>query len=209
MVSASHPSGIYACRHDEQQHGSKGDGSEEYVPLFQPLLCLLVFELLRVILHVVLAYGLLHVMLVDGVLQCGIPHQMLSCLTGVALLQSFIQPHLRPALVILISTHSASLGSLSEKGGSFGVCTAAVEQLAHLVLADGERHVVAGFLKYGHGAPYALLSLGILLQCYQGRRHLRQAYARSCLVAQQRVCLVGTVGIRERPAVLALVMIDF
>ena len=46
---------------------------------------------------------------------------MLSCLTGVALLQSFVQPHLRPALVILISTRSASLGSLSEKGGSFGV----------------------------------------------------------------------------------------
>ena len=146
-------------------------------------------------------------MLIDRILQRGITAQMLPCLMGVDVFQRLIQPHLCPALVIFILTRGECLGCLPEICGCLCLRTATAQQLTHLVATDGERHLVARLLQYRYGAFYRLFCRPVLLQCYLCRCHLRQSYAHSCSLAQQRIDVICTAGIVQRPHIIALGMI--
>ena len=130
-------------------------------------------------------------------------------LPGVAVLQGLVESYLRPALVVLVLELRESLGSLGEVVGRLSVDTLVAEQLPHLVLAHGERGVVARFGKQGHGLPHVCLGVGVTAQTLLGRGHLGESDAHFGFVATCRVDDVGLSGVVEGLPVFAHGVMDF
>ena len=172
VVPAAHLAGVEEPGDDQQQQSHQDEPHDETVAFLQSLLVALVGQFLGLVFHVELAHRLLQVVLIDRVFQQRVASQMKGRLPGVAVLQSLVESYLRPALVVLVLELRESLGSLGEVVGRLSVDTLVAEQLPHLVLAHGERGVVARFGKQGHGLPHVCLRVGVASHTLLGRCHL-------------------------------------